>query len=153
VAPPVPTTIDVVVRVSPAAALIAIDGRPSLANPFRGRLIRDGEIHHVSASAEGYESKVEEVTFSGDLAVDVSLDRLPPVVARSAPRGTWSQTAATARQAKTAAADGSRAGSLPPAAEITAPAPATAPGRLEADPASSRAPLRPIVTSNPYGAP
>jgi serine/threonine-protein kinase len=152
VVPPAPATIDVVVRVSPATALIAIDGKPASGNPFHGRLLRDGEIHRVSASSEGYETKVEEVTFSGDLAVDVSLDRRASA-SRPAPafRATASPNATASRPSKTAVVEGARPLPTPSAAEIAPPPPA--PQRPDPEANAGRAPLRAIVTSNPYGAP
>jgi serine/threonine-protein kinase len=131
-----PATVDIVVRVSPPSAEIAIDGRPASGNPFHARLPKDGEIHRVSAAADGYETKVEEVTFSADLAVDVSLEhRAPPQ--RAAPPPRWTPPVAP-RLAKSAE---------PPRSDAPPPA------RTEVDPGGGRAPLRPIATTNPYGAP
>ena len=36
---------------------------------------KDARVHHVSASAEGYEPKLEDVFFASDVSIDVSLDR------------------------------------------------------------------------------
>jgi eukaryotic-like serine/threonine-protein kinase len=72
---PVPDRVDVVVRVSPASAQIAVDGAPVFTNPFHARYAKDAQVHHVLASADGYESKLQEVFFAGDVSIDIRLDR------------------------------------------------------------------------------
>jgi hypothetical protein len=85
----VPDRVDVVVRVSPASALITIDGAPVSSNPFFARFTRDAKVHHVLSSADGYEAKLEEVFFASDLTIDVSLDRRAvPLVRCDARMGT-----------------------------------------------------------------
>jgi hypothetical protein len=131
------------IRVSPPTAQVTIDGALVLSNPFRARYPRDSQIHHVTASADGYDTKMEDVTFANDVSIDISLNRhlagafhqavvsAPPVQARPTRHST------------------------PPAAPVPASAgdvAAAAPARaLEVSPGGGRTPLRPIATSNPYG--
>jgi serine/threonine-protein kinase len=143
-APDTPEVIDLVVRVSPASAQITIDGASVATNPFHAHYPKDGLVHHVLASADGYDSKLEDVSFSSDVAIDVSLDRRPaPQVHRLAPP----PPAPPAHPAKHAATT-SAAAEVPPPPPPAPPPPASRP---EINPSGGHAPLRPIVTSNPYG--
>jgi serine/threonine protein kinase len=126
-APPVePKLVGLSVLVSPPSAQVSIDGVPAASNPFSARYPRDGQVHHIVASAEGYETKVEDVLFTKDVSVHVGLDRRP----NTPYPGAVSVTAATMRPTKRS--------SLPAALGSDTPA---AP------------PLRPIATRNPYGNP
>jgi serine/threonine-protein kinase len=144
-----PELVDLVVRVSPPSAQISIDGTTVLGNPFHARYPKDKAVHRVVTFADGFEAKVEDVSFANDVSIDVSLNRrvnapvhpslvvVPPAAA--APRATKHS-----------------APPLPPATTSTeAPIGASAPGnaRIEISPVGGRAPLRPIATSNPYGNP
>lgn len=139
-----PDLVDVVVRVSPPSAQILIDGAPAATNPVHGRYGRDGLVHHVMATAEGYDPKIEDVSFSGDVSIDVSLDRHAPppatvrtiVVSVPAPKGGRHASGATST----------------PVADPTAP-PAPPPSHPDVAPTGGHAPLRPIMTSDPYGSP
>jgi serine/threonine-protein kinase len=137
----IPDLVDVVVRVSPPSATIAIDGVAVPTNPFHARYAKDALVHHVMVSADGYDAKLEDVSFSSDVSIDVSLDHKAPP-----PQVRWiAPPPPPARAAKHA---GPAAGSSPaPAAEPSAPAPA----RADIAPTGGRPPLRPITTSNPYG--
>ncbi len=115
-------------------------------SPFHGRFPRDGLAHHVGATAEGYDAKLEDVTFAGDLSIDVSLDRHAP------PAVHWIAVPAPAHSGKHAT--GSAAAAPPAADPVPPPSPSPpAPARTDVGPAGGRAPLRPIMTSNPYGTP
>jgi eukaryotic-like serine/threonine-protein kinase len=153
IAPVATDTIDVVVRVSPPAATITIDGKPAGANPFHGRLRKDGENHHVVASADGYDTKIEDLPFSGDLSVDLSLDRRAPPPSRSTPPSRGAPQAG-GRAAAKAAPEAARnpPPAVAPSPEAPAPPAAAPPSRPEVDPNGGR-PLHPIVTANPYGVP
>jgi len=123
---------------------MTIDGALVLNNPFRARYPKDGQIHHVSATADGYETKVEDVTFANDVSIEMSLNRRAPAAVRpTAPTPQARPTRRAAPQPATANAaslgDGFSVQSL-----------ATA--RTDVGPAGGRPPLRPIATSNPYGA-
>jgi len=139
-----PDLVDVVIRVSPPSAQITIDGLPAPTNPFHARYGKDAQVHRVLASAEGYEAKLEEVFFANDVSIDVSLDRratpaspryYPPVPGRGGKRG-----------------GASTGGPSPAPSEASIGSPTAAP-RVDVAPAGGRAPLRPIMTSNPYGTP
>jgi len=53
--------IDLVIHASPSTAVLAIDGVNVGSAPYHGHFPRDGEVHRVAASAEGYETKVEAI--------------------------------------------------------------------------------------------
>jgi serine/threonine protein kinase len=145
-----PDLVDIVVRISPPSAQITIDGAAVSTNPFHAHYRRDRQIHHILASADGYDPKLEDVIFAGDVAVDVSLDRraaaAPPATSHRAPFQAPSPSPPARPARHVAAPPGSDA---PPAA----PPLATAPPSPEVNPAGGRAPLRPIVTASPYGSP
>jgi serine/threonine-protein kinase len=150
VAPAAPEMLDLLVRVSPASAQISLDGVPLASNPFRGRFPRDGLAHHVGATAEGYDAKLEDVTFAGDVSIDVSLDRRAAPAVRWIPSVPLAAAPAPVHSGKHAAG----AASAPPADSAPPPAPPPpAPARTDVGPAGGHAPLRPIMTSNPYGSP
>jgi serine/threonine-protein kinase len=135
----IPDLVDVVVRVSPPSATIAIDGVAVPTNPFHARYAKDALVHHVMVSADGYDSKLEDVSFASDLSIDVSLDRKAP------PPQRWVAPAPAPRPTKHAA-------STPAASPAASPdTPAPAPARADIAPTGGRPPLRPITTSNPYG--
>jgi eukaryotic-like serine/threonine-protein kinase len=136
--------VDVVVRVSPASASITIDGAPIATNPFQARYARDAQVHHVLASAEGYEAKLEEVFFANDVSINISLER------RASPPARYFVAPMIPPPGKHAASAMSEA--LPPANE--APATNVPPAaRVDLGPTGGHTPLRPIMTSNPYGNP
>jgi serine/threonine-protein kinase len=144
-APALPDMLDLLVRVSPPGAQITLDGVPLGKNPYRGRLARDGQMHHVGATAEGYDGKLEDVTFAGDLSIDLSLDRHPaPIVHGYAPL-----PAHSARHPDSAPAASAHAADPAPAP----PPPPPAAAHADVGPAGGHAPLRPISRSNPYGTP
>jgi hypothetical protein len=137
-----PDLVDVVVRVSPASAQITIDGMPVPTNPFHARYAKDAQVHRVLAAADGYDAKLEEVFFANDVSIDVSLDRRasqpPPRYVPPAPAPHTGRHAASPS---------------PSPATNDAPAAAAASTRLDIAPTGGHAPLRPIMTSNPYGTP
>jgi hypothetical protein len=139
-----PDLVDVVVRVSPASALITIDGTPVPTNPFHARYGKDAQVHRVLASADGYDAKLEEVFFANDVSIDVSLDRrptpAPPRYYAPAPPAHGGKHAGTVS-----------AGASPPPTETSSAA--APPPRVDIAPTGGHAPLRPIMTSNPYGTP
>lgn len=147
-----PETIEFSARASPAGAQISIDGKAAPSNPFQARLTKDGEIHHVAAFAEGYESKTADVAFGGDVAVEFGLERRAPAgphlaqPVRVTPAGPVTQAPRGARPG------GFEPRSAPVPVDVAA-APPSPPPRGDVEPTGGRPPLHPIVTSNPYGAP
>lgn len=71
----VPALVRVEIRVHPATASIAIDDKPIDGNPFSGTYAADGGAHRIRLTAAGYQTKVIAVAFSGNVLVDVSLER------------------------------------------------------------------------------
>jgi serine/threonine protein kinase len=143
-----PEAVELVVRVAPPSAQISIDGAAVSTNPFHARYRKDRQVHHIVASADGYDTKLEDVLFAGDVSVDVSLDRRaasPPP--RKMPAPAPAPSPPQHYFVKHTAA--------PPASEAppAAPPSATASSLPEVNPSGGRAPLRPIVTASPYGSP
>ncbi len=137
-----PEPIELSVRVSPTAAQISIDGVLTTSNPVQVRLPKDEKVHHVTAFADGYETKSEDVSFANNVSLDLGLERRPAAAPRWVPQ-------AQLRQVKYVAEPARRSAS--PAEPVAGPAPGPA-TKPEVDPAGGHVPLRPIVTSNPYGA-
>jgi hypothetical protein len=139
-----PEFVDLMVRVSPPSAQITIDGASVVNNPFRARYPRDGQIHHVIASADGYEPKLEDVSFVNDVSIDVSLNRRTPAPLHQNPA-----LAPPIHAIKHVALPAPSSAALPDAPVV----PSSGPARPDVNPSGGRAPLRPIATSNPYGIP
>jgi PEGA domain len=74
-APSAPDIFQLVVQVTPSSALITIDGTAVDSNPFRALYPKAGEPHRVTASADGYESKSEDVSMTSDVTVDFDLKK------------------------------------------------------------------------------
>jgi serine/threonine protein kinase len=151
------STIDLMVRVTPASAQITIDGVPVVGNPYHVRYPRDQAVHQIRAAAAGFDPKWEDVPLQHDVVVDISLDRLPPAAAHApAAPSLQSRVMAPAAPAARAAPPPPRptkrvaATPAPPANPSAAPA---APSLAEVSPTGGRPPLRPIETKNPYGSP
>jgi serine/threonine-protein kinase len=140
--------VDLVVRVTPSFAQITIDGASLVNNPFHARYPKDNRMHHIVVAADGYESRMEDVTFATDVSIDVSLSRRANA---SQPQSGSVSSASPARVPvfRRAAATATSNISAP---ETASPPPSgSAPG--ENTGAAGRTPLRPIPNSNPYGSP
>jgi hypothetical protein len=143
-----PEVVDLTVRVAPPSAQISIDGANVPSNPFHARYRKDRQVHHVLASADGYDPKLEDILFTGDVAIDVSLDRRAPP-APPAPSAHKAPPPAPAPPPARAVRH-----AAPPASSDSPPSPppsATTSAAPEVNPTGGHAPLRPIVTSSPYG--
>ncbi len=140
--------VDVTVRVSPSSAQISLDGIVVAGNQFFARYPRDGQVHHLIAYADGFEPKLKDIAFVNDVALDLGLERhVSPTPAQPVRRQPAVAVPVAARPARTAA--NAPVGAFP---EPTTPAPVAAP-RVDVAPSGGHSPLRPIQTSNPYGAP
>jgi hypothetical protein len=142
-----PEVVDLTVRVAPPSAQISVDGANVAANPFHARYRKDRQVHHVLASADGYDPKLEDILLTGDVAIDVSLDRhAPPAPSahKAPPPAPAPPPARAVRHAAAPPASSDSPPSPPPSATTTSAAP-------EVNPTGGHAPLRPIVTSSPYG--
>ena len=129
-----------------------IDGSAVEGNPFTGHYRRD-QVHHIAASATGFEPKTQDVALANDLVVTLSLDKrspaAPTVRTASARRTNWSRRAAQMLTPETDVASepvGARAAIVRPGATPSA-SPAAG------DPAGGHAPVHPIQTISPYEAP
>jgi serine/threonine-protein kinase len=142
--------VEVTVRASPPSAQIVVDGTLVANNPLVARYPRDAQMHHVMAYADGFEPKWREVSFANDVSLDIVLERhaSPPGPAPATRRLVAPQPQAVGRSPKAVAIQPSAAAAL----DQPSPPAALAP-RVEVNPAGGHSPLRPIQTSNPYGAP
>lgn len=145
--------VDVLVRVAPSGAQIAIDGVVVRGNPYHTRTERDRRVHRVVAQADGYDSKVEEVPFADDITIDINLERRPPPVRPLLARGPAAPGAVRSFKVPFDGAHGA-----PPAAPERPVAPAASPSAsataaTNSDPAGGRLPLRPVVAADPYASP
>jgi eukaryotic-like serine/threonine-protein kinase len=133
---PKPASVDVDIRVTPPNASVTIDGVNLPANPFHGKYLSDQTTHEVRVAAPGFHPKIAAITFNANVTLDVSLERVPVAVSRSAvvqPRVT-----APPRPADPA----------PP----TVPEAKPAKGSNDINPEGGIKPRRPIDSTNPYGA-
>lgn len=144
--------VDVSIRVAPPAAQITIDGLAVHGNPYHARIERDGKSHRIVAQADGYDPKFEDVSFSGDVAIDINLDRRLPSLRPVIVHASTPLPAPPARPSKVMS-DSARVAAAETPVAPSAPAAPPAPAPKELDPAGGRPPLRPIVTTNPYGNP
>ncbi|HEU4731667.1 MAG TPA: serine/threonine-protein kinase, partial [Kofleriaceae bacterium] len=153
---PEASLIDVEINVSPEAATVSIDGEDVSGNPFNGKYPSDSRVHHVRASAPGYVAKSVAVTFSGNVMLDLSLERQ----ATGAPAGPPGRTGPRSRTQDTARkAEPGRPPEPAHPAEAPAPRPPDPPAPAETkpsppseiDPGGGAKPRRPIDPNNPYG--
>lgn len=136
-----PGRAELVIRASPSWAKITIDDKP-VDNPALASYPKDGSTHRIVAKAWGYETKSTNVTVTADTIVDLGLDRHTAAVG-----GSVVASVAPARAPKRPAPEPAlQADTAPKAA-----APALAGSELNVS--GGRAPLHPIETKDPYGAP
>jgi hypothetical protein len=142
-------TVDVIVRVAPESAQIAIDGFP-VPNPFHARYPKDARVHRVTASADGFETRSESVTFGSDVTIELGLDHhavASPPPARKGP----SPAPLPVPPPPPPRAAGKHAPVAPTPATVEISAPPAPSQKAEVSPQGGHAPLRPIATTNPYG--
>jgi serine/threonine-protein kinase len=119
--PVAPDIFQLVVQASPAAAQITIDGTAVDGNPFRALYPKGGEAHRVTASADGYESKSEDVPLLSDVTVDFVLRRSAGAFeSTTTPTAAPQPIAPTARPTTQARESGAAGTSPTLAAETTA---------------------------------
>jgi serine/threonine protein kinase len=147
-----PQTVDLIIHVSPSSAQITIDGA-TVANPFHARYPKDDHVHRITASADGFETKSEALSFVSDVAIDLGLDRhAPPAPTHkaAAPPPPPPPSPPPRVSSKRGSTSGPAAGPPSDAPAPQAPGPSA---HTEVNPAGGHAPLRPIATTNPYGDP
>ncbi len=147
-----PRYIIVKVRVSPDNAAITIDGAEVTGNPFSGKYLGDGAIHKVQATAPGCVPKVMAIEFTSDVAMDLSLERIPPrVTARPA------EPSHLVRPPTPRPPDHTEPAASPPrpepaiAAEPREPKEPRTATDPDVNPAGGVPPQRPIDRNDPYG--
>jgi serine/threonine-protein kinase len=77
-APPMKTTISLAINVTPPKATVSLDGAPLAANPFRGEVSRDSNVHRLTVSAPGYVTEERNLSLERDAIVDLMLKRAAP---------------------------------------------------------------------------
>jgi serine/threonine-protein kinase len=151
-APAPPALVRVAVRATPPRAEVRLDGRPLGTTPIVFEASRDSQVHRVDISADGYESKSEDVTLSGDVTVDVALERRAAPAPARAHVVVVPTTPPRASASPPASAPGGPESARPVAA-VDVPAASASQSVRPPDSPAAKPARRPIVTSNPYGAP
>jgi serine/threonine-protein kinase len=113
------STVQVSVNVTPANAVISIDGAKVNGNPYSGGYPMDGAHHRLHVDAPGFVGKTQEIVFDRDSNVSIALERIPFVGAAPKP-ATPTAAAADVRPAAAPVA----AAPAAPAVEATAAGPA-----------------------------
>ena len=125
-----------VVYVAPPNAQIVVDGVLVHGNPYRAQFPHGG-IHLVKAYAPGYEPRVEQAHMSGDVVINLSLERSGRFTNARPASGRPSRSRPAPGAPPRVVAGG---GTIAPAASAAS----------LVDPHGGRAPLHPIVTTSPY---
>jgi serine/threonine-protein kinase len=73
-----PGAVELSVRTQPAGARVTLDGRPLGPSPLTHRVARDGDVHTLRVSANGYRDEERPIAFSRDYAVEIALKPLTP---------------------------------------------------------------------------
>jgi hypothetical protein len=145
--PPAHEVVELVVHATPSTARISIDGAPVTGNPFHASYPRGSDSRHrVAVTANGYESKSQDVILTEDATLDLALSRRGSVSVNPSP-ATAPAPRVSAPKPAAPKATPNPSGPLP----IAAQSPVAAAG--EVDSTGGRTPFRPIETKDPYGAP
>jgi serine/threonine-protein kinase len=72
--PPAPTTARLTIRTIPPTAVLTLDDQ-KIDNPFEGSFAKSDVRHTLVVKAPGYKSESQLVTFDGDHAIEVALER------------------------------------------------------------------------------
>ncbi|HEX6244933.1 MAG TPA: serine/threonine-protein kinase [Polyangiales bacterium] len=81
---PAERTVTLTVEASPPTAHVMLDGAPLPKLPFSGSFRQSDALHHLEASAEGYQAVRQLVTFEQDREIKIILVAQPPA-ARARP--------------------------------------------------------------------
>ncbi|WP_437675600.1 serine/threonine protein kinase [Sorangium sp. So ce131] len=65
------------IKASPAGARIFVDGGELPANPFEGKLIKDGAAHRIEITAPGHVAQRRMIVFDKDIDLEVTLHMAP----------------------------------------------------------------------------
>ncbi len=135
-------TIRLEIAAEPMEAVLSLDGNAVAGHRLSLEVPRDHGIHVISATAPGYVPFNQQVSFSRDVVLDISLKRGQTAQARQAPRARVPQASARPRSAPTVVP-------APVLAPAPRPAPAFEPGMNLERPAT-RSHAKPIDERNPY---
>jgi hypothetical protein len=72
---PIPGSIDVVLRYSPASAAATLDGARIDGSPFHGRFPRDGSVHQLEVRADDFRAERRVLAFDRDHEILIDLAR------------------------------------------------------------------------------
>jgi serine/threonine-protein kinase len=78
------TSVQLSIHVKPAVATVTLDGARLVSNPFQAEVNADKRAHVVHASAPGYQSVEQVITFGSDARVDIVLKPLPGAAGKAA---------------------------------------------------------------------
>jgi hypothetical protein len=153
--PAVPETIVLSVTVSPANAIVLIDGEQMPSNPFTTRFPRSAATHRVRATAPGYTPKERLVSFADNVMLDLSLIPIPadPPAARERTSSSASKKRERERERdreREAARPSAPPPAPPPAAVASPPAPAAAPAESPPRTETEKPRRRRIDSNDPY---
>jgi len=65
--------VEVTITADPSQAKLYLDDKPLAANPFKGKLPKDGANHQLRVEAAGYTTRTETLTLERDRSMDVVL--------------------------------------------------------------------------------
>jgi serine/threonine-protein kinase len=77
-------TIQLFIHVKPTAAMVTLDGARLVSNPFLADVSADKRAHVLHASANGYQSVEQVITFANDARLEIVLKPLPGAAGRAA---------------------------------------------------------------------
>jgi hypothetical protein len=136
----------------PAGAALFLDGQRLNANPFVDRKLRDGTTHRLRVEAEQYKPAEMDLTYSGDVALELTLEplvtALPAVVEPTKEKQSLAQSAPELPRAPRAERPSKNPESAPPESKPKAP-PAAPTDEVGARPAPKQ-PGPPIDTELPW---
>jgi hypothetical protein len=78
------TTVQLFIHVRPAVATVTLDGARLVSNPFQADVNADRRAHVLHASAAGYQSVEQVITFGNDTRLDIVLKPLPGAAGKAA---------------------------------------------------------------------
>jgi hypothetical protein len=78
------TPVQLYIHVKPVSAMVTLDGARLVSNPFQADVTVDKRAHVLHASAPGYQSAEQVITFGNDVRVEITLKPLPGAAGKAA---------------------------------------------------------------------
>jgi serine/threonine-protein kinase len=88
------TPVQLYIHVKPVSAMVTLDGARLVSNPFQADVTVDKRAHVLHASAPGYQSAEQVITFGNDVRVEITLKPLPGAAGKAARLAEAAQRAA-----------------------------------------------------------